>query len=55
MALSVFNKPNINVAIKAPFLLYSQSLRSFFKKILKIFKFLLIVFETNLERIFNIS
>ena len=41
------NKPNINTVNKALFLLYSQSLRYFFKKTLGILKFLLLIYKIS--------
>ena len=37
------------------FLLYNSNLKLFFKKILETFRFLLIIFEINLVKTFNIS
>ena len=55
MILLVFNKLSINTAIKTPFLSYDLSLTLLFKKILKMFKSLLIISKISLRETFNIS
>ena len=50
IALSVLNKPDINTIIKVSFLLYSQILKTFFKKILRTFKLLLKIFKLNFKK-----
>ena len=46
---------NISAIIKVLPLSYSQYLKYFFKKILRLFRLLLIIFKTNLEKTFNIG
>ena len=55
MILLVLDGFNINAIIKILFLLYSQSLKPFFKKILENFRPLLIIFKVSLRVIFNIN
>ena len=55
MALSDLNKLNISTIIKILLLLYNLTLKSFFKKTLKIFRLLLIISRINLEKTPNIN
>ena len=51
MALLVLNKYNISTITRALLQLYNQSSKSSFKKILEVFKFLLIISRANSKRI----
>ena len=49
------NKLNISTITKILFLLYNQSLKTFSKKILKVFKLLSIIARTNSKKVLSAS
>ena len=51
--LSSFYGPNIRIALKMLFLLSSQNLKFFSKTLLKIFRYLLIIFGVSLKKTCN--
>ena len=55
MVLSALNRFDINAITKMQSLLHSQYLKLFSKKILRIFRLLLIISRENLEEIPNIN
>ena len=55
MILSALNKPNINTITKISLSSYILSLKSFFKKILKTFRPLLIIFRIYSKKTSNIN
>ena len=54
IALLALGKLRTNITMKIPFLLYNPILKPFFKKILEIFRLLLITFRVSLKK-FSIS
>ena len=55
VAILVLDRSNASITIKILLLLYSPRLRLFFKKILGIFRLLLIIYRVDLKKIPSIS